>query len=161
MFHGYHGHHVKDIPRKVSAVIGNTLEYHIKEGFTGTGEWIYRLMINGGILRMAYYFIVDTYVSETGQAQYHEYITEVKPIVEKYGGRYLVRTNDITSLNNKRCPQRSIVIEFPDREMLDDCFSSEEYKAIMMKRVNSVDSRAIIVPGIDEEGEDENTPVKN
>ena len=53
------------------------------------------------------------------------------------------------------------MIEFPDLEMLESCFSSAEYKAIMMKRVNSVDSRALIVPGIEEEGENENTPVKS
>ncbi len=101
---------------------------------------------------MSYYFMVDTYIPEDGSGgEYDDYIVQVKPIVEQYGGKYLVRTNTVVSLNDGRCPQRSIVIEFPDKAALERCFSSAEYKAIMMKRVNSVDSRAIIVPGIGEE----------
>ncbi|MCR2019123.1 DUF1330 domain-containing protein [Blautia pseudococcoides] len=100
---------------------------------------------------MSYYFMVDTYISEEGFGENNDYIARVRPIVEQYGGRYLVRTNTVVSLNDGRCPQRSIVIEFPDKTALERCFSSTEYKAIMMKRVNSVDSRAIIVPGIEEE----------
>ncbi|MEA4815115.1 MAG: DUF1330 domain-containing protein [Oscillospiraceae bacterium] len=110
---------------------------------------------------MPYYFIIDTYIQGTENKEYDEYITEVRPIVEAFGGKYLVRTNDVTSLNEKRCPQRIIVIEFPTKEALDRCFASEEYKAIMMKRVNSVDSRAIIVPGFEGYNKDENTSNKN
>lgn len=106
-----------------------------------------------GLGKMSYYFIVDTYMSEDGFGEYDDYIVQVKPIVEQYGGKYLVRTNTVVSLNDERCPQRSIVIEFPNQEALERCFSSAEYKAIMIKRVNSVDSRAIIVPGIEEEME--------
>ena len=106
---------------------------------------------------MAYFFIVDTYIRENDSGEYNDYIAEVKPIVERFEGKYLVRTNTVVSLNDGRCPQRSIVIEFPDKAALERCFSSKDYKAIMMKRINSVDSRAIIVPGIDEEIGHENT----
>lgn len=37
-----------------------------------------------------------------------------------------------------------IVIWFDTREALERCFSSEEYKAIVAKRRESVDSRAVI-----------------
>ena len=102
---------------------------------------------------MSYYFLADTYIPEDGSGEYDDYITQVKPIVEQHGGKYLVRTNTVVGLNDGRCPQRSIVIEFPGKVALERCFSSAEYKEIMMKRVNSVDSRAIIVPGIEEEME--------
>lgn len=106
---------------------------------------------------MAYYFIVDTYVRDSDSGEYSDYIAKVKPIVERFGGKYLVRSNTVISMDDRRCPQRSIVIEFPDKEALDHCFSSEDYRAIMMKRINSVDSRAIVVPGIEEETEHEST----
>ena len=48
----------------------------------------------------------------------------------------------------ERTPQRVILIKFDSKENLDACFSSPEYKAIMSKRINSVDSRAVIVEGI-------------
>lgn len=69
---------------------------------------------------MACYFIVDTYIYEQqGRALYDEYIREVKPIVESFGGEYLVRTENIISLHPERMPQRVILIKFPSRQALD------------------------------------------
>ena len=44
-----------------------------------------------------------------------------------------------------KSPQRVIVIRFPNREKLEACFGSEQYKAIVFERAESVDARAIIV----------------
>ena len=103
-------------------------------------------------VKMSYYFIVDNY-RIGNQEEYEEYIMKVKPIVEAYGGIYLVRTDKVTSMNEARKPDRSIVIQFPDKKMIEQCFSSNEYKKIMNKRIKNVDSRAIIVPGLEEENE--------
>lgn len=98
---------------------------------------------------MAWYFMVDTYIDEeNGRGEYEEYIKGVKPIVESYHGKYLIRSENVYSLCDKRDPQRVILIKFDRKEDLDACFSSTEYQAIMSKRVNNVDSRAIIVEGI-------------
>lgn len=78
------------------------------------------------------------------------YIELVKPIVETYGGEYLVRTDSVESWNELRKPDRCIVIRFPNREAIKNCFTSEQYKKIMSKRTEHVDSRAIIVPGMEE-----------
>ena len=77
--------------------------------------------------------------------EYDEYIRLVKPIVEKYGGRYLIRSNKIVALQKEWCPDRIIVIKWKTREQLKLCFSSNEYKEIVDKRQNSVYSKAIIV----------------
>ena len=99
---------------------------------------------------MSWYFMVDTYISkEKGRGEYDDYIRQVKPIVEAHGGRYLVRTEQVKHLSEKRTPQRVIVIRFDTRKQLDSCFSSPEYRAIMSKRAESVDSRAIIAEGLD------------
>lgn len=99
---------------------------------------------------MSWYFIVDTYIDEQkGRGAYEEYIRQVKPIVESYGGRYLVRTENLHSLSPKRAPDRAIVIRFDSREQLDACFSSQAYRAIMSKRTSSVDSRAVIAEGLE------------
>ena len=98
---------------------------------------------------MPWYFMVDTYIDEQkGRGMYEDYIREVKPVVERYGGEYLVRTDSLCCLSNERVPQRVIVIRFERKEDLDSCFSSPEYRAIMSKRADSVDSRAIIVEGL-------------
>mgnify|MGYP001036661178 FL=1 len=99
---------------------------------------------------MSWYFMVDTYIDEErGRGEYDEYIRQVMPIVEAHGGRYLVRTERLSHLSGERVPQRVIVIRFDTREQLDGCFSSPEYRAIMSKRVESVDSQAVIAEGLD------------
>ena len=95
---------------------------------------------------MACYFMIDTYIDEkAGRGLYDEYIREVKPIVEKFGGEYVVRSEKVTSLHPERTPQRVIIIRFPSRKILDECFASEQYCEIGNKRINSVDARAVIV----------------
>lgn len=73
----------------------------------------------------------------------------MKPIVERFGGRYLVRTENLRSLSPERAPDRAIVIRFDSRERLDACFACGAYQAIMPKRTGSVDSRAMIAEGLE------------
>lgn len=94
---------------------------------------------------MSCYFLIDTYIDEEhGRGMYDDYILKVKPIVETYGGEYLLRTENVTALSELRNPQRVIIIRFPNRESLNACFSSEGYRAIAHERAESVDARAII-----------------
>lgn len=97
---------------------------------------------------MKSYFIANIYFEARNEASYRDYIQEVKPIVEQFGGRYLVRTERITHLSEDWKPDRVIVIEFPSQERLEACFSSEQYRNIKSKRENSVRSMAIIVNGV-------------
>ena len=95
---------------------------------------------------MACFFIIDVYIDKSkGRGSYDDYIEKVKPIVEKYGGEYIARTENVTSLSPLRKPDRVIIIKFPLREKLDACFSSDEYRRIMHDRVDNVDARAVIV----------------
>lgn len=92
------------------------------------------------------YFVVTAYFDkEKDKAEYLEYIKAVKPIVNKYHGRYIVRSEKITPLSSDWRPNRVIIIEFETRAQLEMCFSSEEYKQIALLRENSVDSKAIII----------------
>ena len=96
------------------------------------------------------YFVVTIYAEKNSDnREYESYIQEVKPIVERFGGRYLVRTNHVIPLSEKWKPNRVIIIEWESREQLETCFDSAEYRKIAAKRENSVDSRAIIVGGED------------
>lgn len=66
---------------------------------------------------MGCYFIVDVYINkEKRRGQYDDYIAKVIPIVESYGGQYLARSENITSLSALRKPDRVIIIQFPTRE---------------------------------------------
>ena len=95
---------------------------------------------------MSCFFLIDVYIDESkGRGLYDDYIRKVRPIVENYGGEYVVRSEKVTALSPLRDPARVIIIRFPSREQLDTCFASEEYKAIMHERTDSVDARALIV----------------
>lgn len=95
---------------------------------------------------MACFFIVDTYIDKNkGRGSYDDYIGQVKPIVESYGGEYLARSENVTALSPLRKPDRVIIVRFQSREKLDACFASDEYRRIMHERTDSVDARAVIV----------------
>lgn len=105
------------------------------------------------------YFLIDTYIDEEkGRGLYEEYIKKVKPVVESYGGRYLLRSEKVKALSRKRSPQRVVIVHFPDEEHLERCFASEEYQQIMAMRAESVDARALIVR---EEEENEGSSDQN
>lgn len=92
-------------------------------------------------------YFVATIHFEKGKAkkEYLDYIKAVQPIVDKYHGRYIVRSEKITLLSAEWSPNRVIIIEFDTKEQLEQCFSSQEYKQIAVLRENSVDSKAIII----------------
>ena len=59
---------------------------------------------------MSYYFIVNIYLKEKSKhEEYKDYIDLVKPIVEKYGGEYLVRTDEITYLTDDYTPDKMCI----------------------------------------------------
>lgn len=97
------------------------------------------------------YFIAGIKKNEKANTrEYEDYIRQVKPIVEKYGGRYKTRSDRVTIFGSGSSvspwkPDRVILIEWDDRRQLERCFSSEEYGKIAGKRERAVSSSAIIV----------------
>ncbi len=85
---------------------------------------------------MSCYFVIDTYIDPAkGREEYDEYIELVKPIVEAHNGEYLVRSEKIIPLSEARNPQRIIIIRFPSKKELFDCFSSQEYRNIQAQEL--------------------------
>lgn len=66
----------------------------------------------------------------------------------------MVRSEGIEYMGKDWRPDRFIMIWFPDRESIDRCFSSEEYRRIMSKRENTVDSQAVIITAGEMHGDD-------
>jgi uncharacterized protein (DUF1330 family) len=79
---------------------------------------------------------------------YAEYVARVPAVVEKHGGRYLVRGGNVTSLSGNWNPERVVVIEFETAAQVQQCFSSSEYLALSPLREQSASSRAIVVDGV-------------
>lgn len=97
---------------------------------------------------MAVYVIIDISVrQQAAKADYAQYIEKVRPIVEKYGGRYLVRGGKITPVAGDWKPERVILIEFPSSDHVAQWWNSPEYKAIAGLREQSTLAKAILVEG--------------
>lgn len=91
------------------------------------------------------YFIADIRMGAEKPQLYQRYIDKVKPIVESWGGVYLARTDQVTSLSECWKPDRIIIIQWESRTQMENCFNSRAYREIAAFRENTVDSRAIIV----------------
>ena len=62
--------------------------------------------------------------------QYKEYIEKVKPIVEMYGGEYVVKAGETTLVEGTWTYPRTVVIKFPSYEKALEWYNSDEYKQI-------------------------------
>jgi uncharacterized protein (DUF1330 family) len=82
---------------------------------------------------------------------YFQYIEKARPIIERYGGHYLIRGGKITSLFGGWNPERIIMIKFPSYENIERCFNSKEYLEIAKLRENSTNARSIILEGYEVE----------
>jgi len=93
---------------------------------------------------MAVYMIIE-YIKIDNESIYFDYIKKAEPIVKKYKGKYIVRSNKIKSLSENWKPERVVIIKFPSEEDLKKCFGSEEYRSLSSLRTKSTESKAIIV----------------
>jgi uncharacterized protein (DUF1330 family) len=94
---------------------------------------------------MAAYVLVDTEI--TDPAGYEEYKLRAKPIVESFGGRYLVRGGALSVLEGDWQPHRLVVLEFPDVETARRFYDSPEYRAARALRAGAARMSMVLVDG--------------
>ena len=82
---------------------------------------------------------------------YKEYIAKVKPIVEKFGGEYLVRAGEYKVIDGEWKYPRTVVIKFPTYEKALEWYNSEEYKPIKPIRLENTSTNGIIIKGVENE----------
>ena len=71
---------------------------------------------------------------------YREYMKHVPAIIEKYGGRYLVRGGEIISDDTSWQPERVVILEFPDLAQMKAFRDSDEYKPVAELRHKAADT---------------------
>ena len=87
--------------------------------------------------------------------QYQQYRLKVEPLIEKYGGIYLVRSGGmafdpdparkVTPVEGNWNPNRFIIIRWDSMEQLQNFATSEEYKSVANLLENSASTNSIIV----------------
>lgn len=92
---------------------------------------------------MAGYLIAN--IEVTDPAKFEEYRQKVTPVVEKFGGRYLVRGGDIRRLEGHF--NGLVVLEFPTLEAAQRFYDSPEYQPILRLRLASARSDLVLAEG--------------
>jgi uncharacterized protein (DUF1330 family) len=95
---------------------------------------------------MAFYLVAD--IEVTDPELYEEYREKVAPIIEKFGGRYLVRGGDVTAGEGGWAPTRVVILEFPSQEAANTWATSDEYAPVADIRHRAATSRSFGVEGV-------------
>ena len=78
---------------------------------------------------------------------YKDYVAAVSPIVEKYGGEYLVRGGPAQHFEGESIGERTVVIRFPTLQAATEWYHSEEYAPVRKMRQAASTSLQTIVEG--------------
>ena len=100
---------------------------------------------------MRYYSVAELTVTDRGWVR--DYVAEVTPMVERYGGRYLARTTNVERIEGSR-PRKDVVllIEWPSKAAADAFYASEEYRPYKERRLAGADNEFLLVAGEDVNG---------
>ncbi len=77
---------------------------------------------------------------------YQEYIVRDTPIIEGFGGRFIVR-GGASETPEGETQDRHVVIEFPDYASARACYYSDAYQEVLKIRQANADSTIILVEG--------------
>jgi uncharacterized protein (DUF1330 family) len=82
---------------------------------------------------MPAYLIAEHIV--TDPAKFQEYVTKVRPMIAKHGGRYLTKgaTHKLPEGGHWK-PERVVIIEFPDMDAFETFYNSSEYHPLIALR---------------------------
>ena len=95
---------------------------------------------------MSGYLIVELEITDA--ARFERYRELVPSIIEKYGGRYLVRGGDTETLEGNWSPKRIVVLEFESTQRAKEFLDSEEYGPVKQIRLESANTKMIVADGV-------------
>ena len=83
----------------------------------------------------------------TDPAKFEEYRQKVAPVIEKFGGRYLVRGGELRRLEGNLPLSRLVILEFPSMDAAQKFYDSAEYAPILKIRLDSTRSDLVLAQG--------------
>jgi uncharacterized protein (DUF1330 family) len=101
-------------------------------------------------IQMPVYMVTE--VKKKDKQKYNEYIAALTQIIEKYGGRYVVRGGRLIPLFkgreiDRRHVDKIVIIEFPTAADHRRCFTSPEYLGLIPLRDEGAEVRAFLLEG--------------
>ena len=86
-------------------------------------------------------------ITITDPEKYRKYASSTQEIVQKFGGKYLVRGGDQDVKEGNPSGNRDVVVEFESLEKAKKFYNSEEYRKIIDIRKENSDGYIILVEG--------------
>lgn len=96
---------------------------------------------------MAAYIVAQLKVEDP--ATFERYREAVTPLVDRFGGRYVIRGGAPEVLEGDWSMPRLVVIEFQSRAAAHQFYGSPEYQKILPLRTSSARGNVVIVDGVD------------
>lgn len=81
---------------------------------------------------------------------YKKYTAKTPALIQKYGGRFLVRGGAVTTVEGEPFKDRLVVLQFPSKEAVEKFYASPAYREVMKIRQASSESRFLLAEGIPE-----------
>ena len=92
------------------------------------------------------YLMVDININNIDE--YKIYIEKVKPMIEKFGGKYLIKGGEIDAKEtNLWKPTRIVLVQFPNKISALNWYNSEEYKPLKKIILNNATSNILFIEG--------------
>jgi uncharacterized protein (DUF1330 family) len=85
---------------------------------------------------------------------YSKYTDRTPPTVKKYGGRFLTRGEEVTTLEGEIYEHRLVLLEFPSKGHVDAWVADPDYREAMVFRHASSRMRMLLVQEGGENTED-------
>ena len=76
------------------------------------------------------------------------YAEQVPQTIKHYGGKYIIRAGEYTSLEGKWDYTRNVIIEFPTYEKALEWYNSDLYKPVKELRQKNSEGNLIIIKGV-------------
>ena len=98
-------------------------------------------------MEQEYYLLVDVDIHNIDE--YKKYLDKVKPMVEKFEGKYLIKGGKIDAKETDLWkPKRIVLVKFPNKSSALKWYNSEEYRALKNLRLNNASSNILFIEGV-------------
>jgi uncharacterized protein (DUF1330 family) len=88
-------------------------------------------------------------VEITDPDRYKEYMKKTPGVIEKYGGKFIVRGGEVVTLEGDEETRRLVLIEFPSFEKAKEFYYSQEYQEAKNLRAGAALGQFLAIDGVD------------
>ena len=79
--------------------------------------------------------------------RYREYTRRTPAVIEKFGGKFIVRGGEAVTLEGPQETSRVVIIEFPSLDRAKAFFASEEYAQAKLFREGAANGQFVVIDG--------------